>query len=122
MLEDATGLDVAQSAFLPRERALRALGALGGTSAAPHVIAAITPYLSLQPAGMEEKRMAHAGIRSLGRLATRGRPSRGRTPVPLGRQGTGWEVAYATLFLLSGESRYVTAQSLVVDGGLSDLS
>jgi NAD(P)-dependent dehydrogenase (short-subunit alcohol dehydrogenase family) len=58
----------------------------------------------------------------LGRLATRGRPSRGRTPVPLGRQGTGWEVAYATLFLLSGESSYVTAQSLVVDGGLSDLS
>ena len=38
----------------------------------------------------------------LGRLASRGRPSRERTPVPLGRQGTGWEVAYSTVFLLSG--------------------
>jgi NAD(P)-dependent dehydrogenase (short-subunit alcohol dehydrogenase family) len=57
----------------------------------------------------------------LGRLATQGRPSRGRTRVPLGRQGTGWEVAYAALFLLSGESSYVTGQSLVVDGGLSAL-
>ena len=57
----------------------------------------------------------------LGRLATRGRPSRARTPVPLGRQGTGWEIAYATLFLLSGESSYVTGQSLIVDGGLTAL-
>ena len=58
----------------------------------------------------------------LGRSATRGRPSRARTPVPLGRQGTGWEVAHATLFLLSGEASYITGQSLVVDGGLSGLT
>ena len=58
----------------------------------------------------------------LGRSATRGRPSRARTPVPLGRQGTGWEVAFAALFLLSGESSYVTGQSLIVDGGLSGLT
>jgi NAD(P)-dependent dehydrogenase (short-subunit alcohol dehydrogenase family) len=57
----------------------------------------------------------------LGRAATRGRPSRGRTPVPLGRQGTGWETAYAVLFLLSDESAYITGQSLVVDGGLTAL-
>jgi NAD(P)-dependent dehydrogenase (short-subunit alcohol dehydrogenase family) len=55
----------------------------------------------------------------LGRWATRGRPSRARTPVPLRRQGTGWEVAYAALFLLSGESSYVTGETLVVDGGLT---
>lgn len=55
---------------------------------------------------------------SIGRLATRGRPNRGTTPVPLGRQGTGWETAYATLFLLSDESAYITGQVLVVDGGL----
>lgn len=58
----------------------------------------------------------------LGRSATRGRPSRARTPVPLGRQGTGWEVAHATVFLLSGEASYITGQSLVVDGGLSALT
>ncbi len=57
----------------------------------------------------------------LGRVASRGRPSRARTAVPLGRQGTAWEVAYATLFLLGAESSYVTGQQLVVDGGLSSL-
>ncbi len=57
----------------------------------------------------------------LGRWATRGRPSRGRTPVPLGRQGTGWEIAYATVFLLSQEAAYITGQMLVVDGGLTTL-
>jgi len=58
---------------------------------------------------------------ALGRAASAGRPSRAATPVPLGRQGTGWETAYTTLFLLSDESAYLTGQVLVVDGGLSAL-
>jgi NAD(P)-dependent dehydrogenase (short-subunit alcohol dehydrogenase family) len=58
---------------------------------------------------------------SIGRLATRGRPNRATTPVPLGRQGTGWETAYAALFLLSEESAYITGQLIAVDGGLSGL-
>lgn len=47
---------------------------------------------------------------------------RGRIPLPLGRRGTPWDVAYATIFLLSGEASYVTGQSLVIDGGTTTLA
>ena len=39
--------------------------------------------------------------------------------IPLGRIGSAEEVADAALFLASYESRYVTGQELVVDGGLT---
>jgi NAD(P)-dependent dehydrogenase (short-subunit alcohol dehydrogenase family) len=58
---------------------------------------------------------------SIGREATRGRPNRAKTPVPLGRQGTGWETAYAALFLMSDEAAYITGQTLAVDGGMTGL-
>jgi len=54
----------------------------------------------------------------LGRDAGRHRAGRSAL-VPFGRQGTAWEVAYATLFLLSHEASYVNGTCLVVDGGLS---
>jgi NAD(P)-dependent dehydrogenase (short-subunit alcohol dehydrogenase family) len=55
----------------------------------------------------------------LGRAASAGRASRAATPIPFGRQATGWEIAYATLFFVSNESVYVTGQTLAVDGGLT---
>ncbi len=55
----------------------------------------------------------------LGRLATKMRPGRTQGRLPLGRQATAWDVAYATLFLLSDEACYVTGQTLAVDGGAS---
>lgn len=58
----------------------------------------------------------------LGRLATQGRPSRGRSPTPFGRQATGWEIAYAALFFMSDESVYVNAQILAVDSGITGIS
>ena len=58
----------------------------------------------------------------LGRLATQGRPSRGRSPTPFGRQATGWEIAYAALFFMSDEAVYVNAQILAVDSGITGIS
>jgi NAD(P)-dependent dehydrogenase (short-subunit alcohol dehydrogenase family) len=56
---------------------------------------------------------------SLGRLASQLSPLRDKVFIPARRQGTAWEVAYGAVFLLSGESSYVSGQSLIVDGGLT---
>ncbi|WP_249931098.1 SDR family NAD(P)-dependent oxidoreductase [Ramlibacter sp. 2FC] len=37
--------------------------------------------------------------------------------VPLGRQGTGWDVANLALFLASEESSFITGECILVDGG-----
>lgn len=58
---------------------------------------------------------------SLGRLASNADPQREERPIPLGRQGTAWEIAHATAFLLSDEAGYTTGHSLPVDGGLAAL-
>jgi NAD(P)-dependent dehydrogenase (short-subunit alcohol dehydrogenase family) len=55
----------------------------------------------------------------LGREASRLNPARTARRLPFGRQATAWEVAYATVWLLSGEASYVNAHPLVLDGGSS---
>jgi NAD(P)-dependent dehydrogenase (short-subunit alcohol dehydrogenase family) len=44
---------------------------------------------------------------------------RRRKASPLGVEGTGWDVGYAALFLVSDEARYITGTVLPVDGGVS---
>lgn len=39
--------------------------------------------------------------------------------IPLGRMGQAQEIAYAALFLASEEARYITGQTLTIDGGLT---
>jgi NAD(P)-dependent dehydrogenase (short-subunit alcohol dehydrogenase family) len=53
----------------------------------------------------------------LGREASRLNPARTARRLPFGRQATAWEVAYATVWLLSGEASYINAHPLVLDGG-----
>lgn len=58
----------------------------------------------------------------MGRIATRDRPNRTAGSLPLGRQGTAWDIANGVLYLLSKEAGYVNGQLLAIDGGLTTLS
>ena len=44
---------------------------------------------------------------------------RRRRASPLGVEGSGWDVGYAALFLVSDEARYITGVVLPVDGGVT---
>ena len=49
-------------------------------------------------------------------MTVAGREARRKASV-LGLEGTGWDIGRAVRFLLSAEARYITGQTLVVDGG-----
>ena len=51
-----------------------------------------------------------------GRMTEEGRQKRMKSSI-LGTEGTGWDVGHAVTFLLSDKARYITGQTLVVDGG-----
>ncbi|MDE0725226.1 MAG: SDR family oxidoreductase [Alphaproteobacteria bacterium] len=42
-----------------------------------------------------------------------------RTASPLGVEGSGWDIGNAVVFLSSARARYITGQTLVVDGGIT---
>jgi NAD(P)-dependent dehydrogenase (short-subunit alcohol dehydrogenase family) len=49
-------------------------------------------------------------------MSAAGREARRKASV-LGIEGTGWDIGHAVRFLLSAQARYITGQTLVVDGG-----
>jgi NAD(P)-dependent dehydrogenase (short-subunit alcohol dehydrogenase family) len=53
-----------------------------------------------------------------GQMTPAGREARRKASV-LGREGVGWDIGHAVRFLLSDQARYITGQTLVVDGGAS---
>ncbi|HUF91009.1 MAG TPA: SDR family oxidoreductase, partial [Candidatus Limnocylindria bacterium] len=44
---------------------------------------------------------------------------RRRKSIPLGTEGTGWDVGWGAVYLASDEARWVTGHVLVIDGGLT---
>jgi NAD(P)-dependent dehydrogenase (short-subunit alcohol dehydrogenase family) len=51
-----------------------------------------------------------------GQMTPAGREARRMASV-LGLEGLGWDIGHAVRFLLSAQARYITGQTLVVDGG-----
>ena len=78
----------------------------------------------------EEGRDLEIRVRALARrlfvlaAAHRGSGLRGLdpSPAPLGTEGTGWDVAWAAVFLASDEARWITGVALPVDAGFLVMS
>ncbi|KAF2418900.1 short-chain dehydrogenase [Tothia fuscella] len=87
------------------------------TSKAAQVALARAIAKSGEPRGMRANVIAPGYVDTpMGRDASR--HSKGRAyKVPLGRQATGWEVAYLALFLSSHESSYISGTTINMDAG-----
>lgn len=79
-------------------KGIRANAILPGILDTPHVERQIAGYHGDDLAAMKARRAAMT---------------------PMGRQGDGWDVAWAAVYLASDEAKFVTGIELVVDGGQS---
>ena len=71
------------------------------------------------PGLMHTPLVEHRLVRQAGHNAAETLIARRNARPPLGRMGSGWDVAHAVLFLASDEAGYITGTELVVDGGLT---
>ena len=106
--------------FISSAASLRAATGIPAYDASKAALAALCRQVARE--GMARGIRANLVVPSLvdtplGREASRLNPGRTGRNLPFGRQATAWEVAYATVWLLSGESSYVNAHPLILDGG-----
>jgi NAD(P)-dependent dehydrogenase (short-subunit alcohol dehydrogenase family) len=73
---------------------------------------------AIAPGLMDTPMAVDTAARTIGRPRAEVAAARAER-VPLGHQGTAWDVAYAALYLASDESQFVTGIVLPVDGGQS---
>jgi NAD(P)-dependent dehydrogenase (short-subunit alcohol dehydrogenase family) len=71
------------------------------------------------PGLMHTPLVEHRLVRQLGANDAEALIAKRNAMVPVGKMGTGWDIAHAVLFLVSDEGHYVTGAEIIVDGGLS---
>lgn len=102
--------------------ALRTLPGSSSYAAAKAGLLALTRALAMElaPRGIRVNALV-PGLLDLGMADRTPRSMREqlRERIPLGREGTGEDVAAAALFLASDAARYIVGHALVVDGGMS---
>lgn len=111
--------------FISSAASLRAATGVPAYDASKAALLGICRQAALE--GMPRRIRANLVVPSLvdtplGRDASRRNPARTARRLPFGRQATAWEVAYATIWLLSGESSYINAHPLVLDGGATSFA
>jgi NAD(P)-dependent dehydrogenase (short-subunit alcohol dehydrogenase family) len=102
--------------------AIRGHGFGAGYTASKGGVAALTRLLAVQygPQGVRANCICPGGVdtpMSAGTFATPEAQARARTRIPIGRYAQAEDIADVVAFLLSDDARYVTGQTLPVEGG-----
>jgi NAD(P)-dependent dehydrogenase (short-subunit alcohol dehydrogenase family) len=69
--------------------------------------------------GLMDTPMAITGIAAASGKSPESLRAERNARVPMGHMGSGWDTAYAALFLCSDEAKFITGIALPVDGGTS---
>jgi NAD(P)-dependent dehydrogenase (short-subunit alcohol dehydrogenase family) len=118
LLEDGSSI-----VYISSIAAARAFSQIPAYDAAKAAVEAFSRHVAMEGAArLIRANSVEIGVvdTPLGRVSSADRPARDGMKIPLGRKGTPWEIASVVTFFLSDASRYVTGQTLAVDGGLTE--